>query len=69
MPDVVAVVSITISLITTIGGIMLGLHLKKCHSLCCDSECSQSETPPDTPVAFENVGVLKSPPLRQTTNI
>jgi len=70
MPDVVAVVSITISLITTLGGILLGLHLKRCHSLCCDSDCSQSKTPPDTPPAFKNGGILKpAPPSRQTTDI
>lgn len=67
MTDPVAVVSITISLITTLGGILLSLHLKRCHSLCCDSDCSQ-KTPPDTPVAFESPIILKEPPrlIRQT---
>lgn len=64
--DPIAIVSITISLITTLGGILLSLHLKKCHSLCCDSECTK--TPPATPNAFEMPIFLKEQPklIRQS---
>ena len=65
MPDVVAVVSITITLITALGGILLSLHLKKCHSICCDSECAK--TPPNTPVVLNDVPVYKQPPRNVQT--
>lgn len=60
MTDPVAIVGISISLITAVGGILLGLHFKRCHSLCCDSDCVQPKTPPSTPV------LLNEPPIRQT---
>jgi hypothetical protein len=68
MPDAVAIVAITISLITTLGGILLGLHMKRCHSLCCDSDCSQNnnKTPPDTPIALNSDGIIKQLPFKQT---
>lgn len=59
MTDAIAIVGITISLITALGSILMGLHMKRCHSLCCDSDCTP-KTPPDTPV------VLNEPPIRQT---
>jgi hypothetical protein len=63
MTDIVAIVGISISLITAIGAIVMGLHLKRCHSMCCDSECvpqPKPKTPPDTPI------LLDEPPIRQT---
>ena len=53
MTDPVSIISISVSLLTAIGSIILGLHLKKCSSLCCSSECVQGKTPPDTPVILD----------------
>lgn len=52
MTEPIAAISIAVSLLTALGSIILGLHLKKCSSLCCSSECAQSKTPPDTPLTL-----------------
>lgn len=72
MPDAVSIVAISISLITTLGGILVGLHMKRCHSLCCDSDCTQTKTPPDTPIALNSpIDFTKEQPhvVKRETNV
>jgi hypothetical protein len=47
--DAVSISVIVISVIGAIGSLVSVLHLKKCHSGCCDSECVKGNTPASTP--------------------
>ena len=44
----IAIISLIISSITALGGIITALHIKKCHSGCIDSECFKSQL--NTPI-------------------
>jgi hypothetical protein len=57
--DPLSAISISISLVSAIGTVVMGLHLKRCHSICCDSDCVQPKTPPPTPM------LINEPPIRQ----
>jgi hypothetical protein len=46
----ISIISLIVASITAVGSIILSLHIKKCHSLCCDSECSQKNSIPPTPI-------------------
>jgi len=47
--DAVSISVIVITVIGAIGSLVSVLHLKKCHSACCDSECFKGNTPASTP--------------------
>ena len=48
------ILSVAIPIITILTGFIVKLHINRCHSICCDSDCSKTpiiiETPPNTPI-------------------
>ena len=53
--DAVSISAIVVSVLAALGAFVKTVHLKKCHSACCDSDCTdkRSKTPPVTPVVTE----------------
>jgi hypothetical protein len=52
--DPISISAIVISISTTIGAIITGMHIKRMNSGCCNCECYPEKTnknsPPDTPI-------------------
>jgi len=54
MSDPISISAIVLSISTTIGAIITGIHIKRMNSGCCNCECdpnkSNKNSPPDTPI-------------------
>ena len=43
------IISLVVASITALGTVLATLHIKKCHTLCIDSECYKGRSIPPTP--------------------
>lgn len=39
MVEPITIASLTLGIITAISSLLIGLHIRKCYSLCCTSHC------------------------------
>ena len=45
--DIISITALIVAVGSIITQIITSTHIKKCHSICCDSDCNK--TPPNTP--------------------
>ena len=52
------ILSVAIPIITILTGFIVKLHINRCHSMCCDSDCSKTPIIIETP----NISPINTPP-------
>lgn len=57
------ILSVAIPIITILTGFIVKLHINRCHSMCCDSDCTKNPTiNTESYIETPNISPINTPP-------